>query len=465
MSTSPDLELPAAARTIAAPRGELWAQLRLSAPLAAQQAGLQVMGAVDTAVLGHFSATALAGAGVGGSVLFSITCIGMGILLGLDSVLPRALGAGRPEEAERALGAGMRLAVVLGVLLTVAVLAAPAILPMLGTAPEVAEQARVYLYGRAPGVLPFLLTCALRPYLVAHGVTWPVLAATVGGNVLNAGADLLLVFGDRSLTALGLPALGLPALGTLGAALASSLVQLASLAIYLRAVSVLRGHAPLPGDPVLLRRILHHGIPIGLQLLAEVGVFAAAGVVAAHFGTGPAAAHSLALSIASFSFSTAVGIGSATATRVGLAIGLGGPRAHELARRRGLLGLSLGLVVMSAAALAFWLTPGPLVAVFTADPSVLVLAIPLLGVAAIFQLFDGAQAVLSGALRGVGRTRATLTANVIGHYAVGLPISLTLTFALDKGVIGVWIGLSAGLVATSLLLGAHFVRVTARPLS
>lgn len=462
MSPPLDLELPAAARAVAAPRGELWAQLRLSAPLAAQQAGLQVMGAVDTAVLGHFSATALAGSGVGGSVLFSITCLGMGILLGLDSVLPHALGAGRPEEAERALGAGMRLAVALGILLTVAVLAAPALLPLLGTAPEVAEQARVYLYGRAPGVLPFLLTCALRPYLVAHGVTWPVLAATIGGNVLNAGADLVLVFGDRSLTAIGLPALGLPALGTLGAALASSLVQLASLVIYLRAVIAVRGHARMPNDPELLRRILHHGIPIGLQLGAEVGVFSAAGVVAAHFGTGPAAAHSLALSIAAFPFSTAVGIGSATATRVGLAIGLGGPRAHELARRRGWLGLGLGLVVVSAAALAFWLTPRPLAAVFTADPAVLALAIPLLGVAAIFQLFDGAQAVLAGALRGVGRSRATLMANVIGHYAVGLPISLTLAFALGQGVIGVWLGLSAGLIVTSLLLGVHFVRATAR---
>lgn len=465
MTSPPSPELPAAARTVAPPHGELWAQLRLSAPLAAQQAGLQVMGAVDTAVLGHFSATALAGAGVGGSVLFSITCIGMGILLGLDSVLPRALGAGRPEETERALGAGVRLAIALGLALTAAVLCAPALLPALGTAPEVAEQARVYLYGRAPGVLPFLLTCALRPYLVAHNVTWPVLAATIGGNVLNAGADVLLVFGDRGLVAAGLPALGLPALGTLGAALASSLVQLASLAIYARAVSALRGRGDLPGDPALLRQILHHGVPIGLQLVVEVGVFSAAGVVAAHFGTAPAAAHSLALSIAAFSFSTAVGIGSATATRVGLAVGLGGPKAHVLARRRGLLGLGQGLLVMATAALAFWLVPRPIAAVFTSDPQVLALALPLLGVAAVFQLFDGAQAVLAGALRGVGRTRAALAANVVGHYVVGLPISLGLAFGLGYGVIGVWIGLSAGLVVTSLLLLVHFARVTARPLS
>lgn len=221
----------------------------------------------------------------------------------------------------------------------------------------------------------------------------------------------------------------------------------------------------MPSDPMLLRQILHHGIPIGLQLVVEVGVFSAAGVVAAHFGTAPAAAHSLALSIAAFSFSTAVGIGSATATRVGLAVGLGGPQAHVLARRRGLLGLGLGLVVMATAALTFWLAPRPLAAIFTTDPAVLALALPLLGVAAVFQLFDGAQAVLGGALRGVGRTRATLAANVIGHYVVGLPISLALAFGLHQGVIGVWIGLSAGLVVTSLLLTVRFLRLTARPLS
>lgn len=464
MSSPAQIELPPAASAIAPPRGELWAQLRLSAPLAAQQLGLQVMGAVDTAVLGHFSATALAGSGVGGSVLFSITCIGMGILLGLDSVLPHALGAGRLDECERALGAGMRLAVVLGVSLTVVTLGAPALLPALGTAPEVAEQARIYIYGRAPGILPFLLTCALRPYLVAHGATRPVLVATIGGNIINAGADLLLVFGDRSLTAIGLPALGLPALGTLGAALASTLVQFASLGIYLRAVASLRSNAPMTSDPALLRKILHHGVPIGLQLVVEFGVFSTAGLVAAHLGTGPAAAHSLALSIAAFSFSVSVGIASATATRVGFAIGLGGPHAHELARRRGLLGLGQGLLVMGSAALAFWLIPRPLAAVFTSDPSVLALALPLLGVAALFQLFDGAQVVLAGALRGVGRTRATLVANVIGHYGVGLPISLGLAFLFGQGVIGVWLGLSAGLVVTSIILGLHFVRVTARPL-
>lgn len=460
--------LPPAANLVAAPGGELWSQLQLATPLAAQQLGLQVMGAVDTAILGHYSASALAGAGVATGLVVAITCVGMGIVMGIDAVLPRALGAGDHAAVDRALRAGLRLAVMIGVPAMLLILGARWLLPWLGSAPDVAAEAQWYMLGRAPGVIPFLLTCAMRPYLVAHGKTWPILAAVIGGNVLNVGADGLLVFGDRGLVAMGLPALGLPALGTLGAALATSLVQLATVAVYAQGVVSVRrrqlGDGPRSrqrGDE--LAAIVRHGVPIGLQLLAEVSVFAAAGVMAAHFGTAAAAAHSVALSLASFTFGTALGVGGATAVRVGLALGLGGPRAHQVARRRGFTGLALGLAVMAAGAAAFLLVPRALAGIFTSDPAVVTLAVPLLGVAAVFQLSDGAQAVISGALRGASDTRSALWANVFGHYAIGLPISLTLAFMAGLGTIGLWWGLSAGLIVTSVILIARFWRITEAP--
>jgi MATE family multidrug resistance protein len=100
--------------------------------------------------------------------------------------------------------------------------------------------------------------------------------------------------------------------------------------------------------------------------------------------------------------------------------------------------------------------------VFTRDPAVIAATVPLIRIAALFQLSDGAQAISAGALRGLGDTRATLVGNLIGHYAIGLPISIALGFYAGWGAPGLWWGLSAGLTATALYLIATFLRGTAR---
>ncbi len=488
-----DPTLPPAAQLVSTPGGELMAQWKLAAPLAAQQVGLQLMGAVDVALVGHYSSTALAGVGVGHGLVFALTVIGMGVILGLDSVVPRALGAGDLRGADRALFAGLRLAVLVGAPLTVLVLCSRWVLPYLGTEPPVAAEASVYMLGRTLGVIPFLISVAMRSYLAAHGKTRPLIIAVIGGNFINFAGDYLLIFGDAGLVRLGLPALGIPELGSFGSALATTLVQIGTALIYFLAISRLRrslaadeqaaiaaaaaaasstgvpGVAAAPAEPppppgAELRAIVHHGVPIALHMLAEVGVFATAGVLAASFGTASAGAHSVAITLASFTFSAAVGVGSATAVRVGLSAGAGGPRAHHIARHRGLLGLALGVAIMAVGALTFLLLPRQLASIFTDRDEVLTMAVPLLLIAAVFQLSDGVQAVAAGALRGAGDTRSTMWANLVGHYLVGLPISLLLGFTLGMGARGLWWGLSAGLAVTAVLLVRQFLLLTSKPL-
>jgi MATE family multidrug resistance protein len=154
-----------------------------------------------------------------------------------------------------------------------------------------------------------------------------------------------------------------------------------------------------------------------------------------------------------------VGVGSATSVRVGHAVGAGD---FALARRRGMLGLALGLSVMSGFALVFVVAPAALAAMFTDDAAVIAATIPLLQIAAVFQLSDGTQAIGAGALRGLGDTRATLIGNLIGHYGIGLAISLSLAFAANLGAPGLWWGLSAGLTATAIYLIARFLAGTNR---
>lgn len=435
------------------PESEARALLVLAFPLALQQLGFQLMGTVDAAWLGRYDDTALAAAGVGNNLLFAITSIGLGLVMGLDTVIPQAIGAGRYPEARRYLHAGLRLAVLVGLGCMLLVCATPLVLTVAGVAEDVAGDARVYVYLRALGIVPFLLSVAYRSYLAAHNVTRPLVIAVVVGNLINAGLDWILV----------------PPLGVAGAAIATVSVQVMIVFVYLSSVRALDPDGPAgplaPGDASPLPRssredlaaIVRYGGPVAGQLFAEVGIFGVATVTAAHMGTLPAAAHIIALNLSSITFSVTVGIGSAASVRVGKAIGAGDV---ALARRRGVIGLVVGLAVMASFAVLFVAIPGPLARIYTNDAAVISASIPLLMIAALFQLSDGTQAIGAGALRGLGDTRATLVGNLIGHYLVGFPISLGLGFAAAMGAPGLWLGLSAGLTVTALYLVQRFLAKT-----
>jgi MATE family multidrug resistance protein len=439
--------------TDAGGRSEARSLIALAFPLALQQLGFQLLGTVDAAWLGRYSDTALAAAGVGNNLLFAITSIGMGIVMGLDTVIPQALGAGRHADARRALHGGLRLATLVGLALTAIVLATPVILSIASVPPDVATDARAYIYMRSIGIVPFLLSVALRSYLAARDVTRPLVLAVVLGNIANYFLDWALIF--------GVPSLGIPPMGVIGAAIATVVVQVGIVAVYILAVRSLDGRprASERSTRADLVAIARYGAPVGGQLFAEVGIFGVATILAAHLGTTAGAAHTVALILCSFTFSAAVGIGAATSVRVGHAVGA---NDLALARRRGMIGLGVGLGVMGACAIVLVVFPSGIAALLTDSPDVIAAATPLLMIAAIFQLSDGAQAIGAGALRGLGNTRATLVGNLIGHYGIGLGISLALGFGLGMGAPGLWWGLSAGLTATAIYLVARF-RAGTRP--
>jgi MATE family multidrug resistance protein len=410
------------------------------------------MGVVDVAMLGRYSDAALAAAGIGNNVYFAITCVGMGIVMGLDTIVPQALGAGRFDDARRAVGAGVRLAILVGLIAMLLVLASPIVLALADVDLEVQREARSFLYMRALGVIPFLLMVALRSYLAAHGKTRPMLIAMIAGNIANALLDYVLIY--------GVPALHIPAFGVVGAAVATTLVSLLTVSLYGLGVRELDRDVVRPRSTAAdMLAIARYGGPVGGQLLAEVGIFGLATVLAGHLGKIPAAAHSIALGLSSLTFSFALGIASATSVRVGHAVGAGD---LALARRRGVLGFVLGLAVMACFAALFLLAPRALASAFTDEPAVIAATLPLLQIAALFQLSDGTQAIGAGALRGRGDTRATLWGNLLGHYVVGLPIVIGLGFGAHLGAPGLWWGLSVGLTATALFLVARFLRSTSR---
>ena len=425
---------------------ELRKLLRLAAPIAFTQAGYALMGLVDTAVVGRLGASALGAIGLANGLFFAIAVIGLGCMMGLDPLFSQALGAGDTRRARELVWQGLWLsgAVTLALALPLAVL--PLILEPSGIEPAVARDARLFLWLRMPGLWPLLAFAGLRAYLQSAHRVRALVIATVVANVANLVLDILLVFGK----------LGFPALGAPGSGLATSICSFLQFGVLALAVRPREPRGPSVHD---FRKALSVGIPVGLQMGAEVGVFALVGLLAGRLGARAMAAHQVAISLASFTFCAAVGVGQAGSVRVGWAVGA---RNTPAARRSGLIAFAGGILVMSVAALLFWLVPGVLARLLTDQDDVISLAIPLLAVCAVFQLSDGIQGVGAGVLRGAGDTRFPFLANVVGHYAVGLPIAIVLGLWHGQGVIGLWWGLCAGLTAVAIALLTRFLRLSAR---
>lgn len=421
---------------------------RLAAPLAAAQAGTQMMGLVDVAILGRLGARELAASGLGNAVFFSISIIGMGLMFGVDPLISQAIGAGDRTRARRLLWQGVWLGLIVTGVLTVVLVTAAMLLPNFGVKDELIEPARAYLLVRTLSLAPFLLFFVVRGYLQAHHITRPMVVAMIAANILNVITDLVFVFGWWIF----------PAMGVAGAALATLLCTILELWIVAVAVKKIdAGHFDHRPDGAAMKRAFRVGVPVSLQMGAEVGIFALVAVLAARLGTLDLAAHQLVIGLASFTYTAALGVAAAGTVRVGIGVGA---RDQEATRISGHVTFLGGAAVMAVAALAFLFFPRPLARLITNQENVIATAIPLFLVAAFFQLSDGVQAVGGGVLRGAGDVKFTLYANLLGHWMIGLPIALYLGFQQGLGIVGLWWGLCVGLTIVAVMLFLRFEKLS-----
>jgi MATE family multidrug resistance protein len=424
---------------------------RLAIPVVMAELGWVTMGLVDTLMVGPLGAEAIGAVGLGSSVFMGVVVFAMGLLLGMDTLVSHAFGAGQLDECHRWLVHGTALAVLLTFPLTGLLWWVTRSLEALGLEPAVLELTRPYLDVVNWSVLPLLLYAAFRRYLQGMGVVRPVMIALISANIVNAIFNWVLIFGK----------FGAPALGVAGAAWATVGSRVA-MSGFLLAVIVYREWGVRPGlfeTPLRIewdwmRRLVGLGAPAAAQLTLEVGVFAASTTLAGRLPAVALAAHQIAINIAAFTFMVPLGVSSAGAVRVGHAIGRRDP---DGAARAGWTALFLGAGFMSLAAAAFVLVPHLLVGAFTTDARVLTMGATLLTIAAVFQLFDGLQGVATGVLRGLGDTRTPMIWNLVGHWFIGLPLGYTLCFTLGYGAFGLWWGLSSGLIicGVALLLTWH----------
>ena len=434
---------------------ELRPLMKLAGPVILAEVGWMSMGLVDTIMVGPLGPAAIAATGMGSSVFAAIVIFGMGLMLGLDAYVSQAHGAGDERACLLWLHQGVWLACGVAPMVMVLAWVAYATLDQWGLHPETRVLVGPYLRVITFSALPLMLYATFRRYLQGMHLVRPIMIALITANLVNAAANWIFIYGN----------LGMPAMGVVGSAWATTAARVYMAAFLFVAIQIehrRRGHrhpkVDFGIDPHRIRRLVRLGFPAASQVALEVGVFAAATALAGRLDPVASGSHQIALNIASLAFMVPLGLASAAAVRVGYAYGAGD--THRAARA-GWTALVSGGLIMTAIGLVFFLWPVALLRVFSSDPRIIEIGVGLLAIAAAFQLFDGTQAVATGALRGISETRMPMIVNFVGHWVLGLPVSYVLCFQLGWGVQGLWLGLSIGLIVAAIVLTGVWWKKTA----
>jgi len=419
----------------------------LAVPVVLSELGWMAQGVVDTIMVGRLGPASIGAVALGNAVCYTPSLFGIGLLLGLDTLVAQAYGRKDYDGCHRWLAQGIYLAIFVTPLVMASVWLASFGYSRFGIAPEVATPAGSYLRILNWGTLPLLIYGGTRRYLQGVGQVRVVTVTFVGANLFNWLGNWVLIYGHW----------GMPRMGVNGSALSTVIARLfMALALlgFAWRYERQRGHPLLrhwagPAVPSI-RQLVRLGAPAAGQIVLEVGAWNLGTLAAGWLTPVALATHQIALNYAAITYMVPLGIGAAAAVSVGHAVGAGDPAR---ARRAGWLALALGTGFMLLAAVVFLVAPGPLIALYTTDARVMAVAPGLLLLAAAFQIFDGIQTVSTGALRGLGETGAPMLANLVGYWAIGLPLGLTLCFVFKWGIYGLWIGLTVALVviASSLL--------------
>jgi len=434
---------------------ELRASFALAWPLIVAQLAQNLLFTTDVVLMGWLGPKYLAAGTLAGAFLMPFQLTGIGIVGAVAPLVAQARGRGDTKAVRRIVRQGFWVAILVATLLVPIVLNIRPIYLAIGQDPEVTALAESYMFAGFWMLYPALGIMVVRSFLSAFAATRVILVVTVIGVLVNGLLAYTLIFGH----------FGFPRLELRGAAIATGLVNVV---MFFALLGYTLTHRKLKRFHILVRffkpdwprfrEILKVGLPIGLTVAAEVGLFSVAAILMGRLGTNETAAHAVALQLASTAFMVPLGLGMAATVRVGLAYGRGDTEGVRLA---GWTAIVMGTGFMALTAALFLAVPHALVTIFldSSDPanaSALMLAATYLGIAGIFQLVDGAQVVAAHSLRGLSDTRTPMLLAIFGYWFVGLPTAYVLGFVFDLRGVGVWLGLATGLAFVAILLVSRF---------
>jgi MATE family multidrug resistance protein len=444
---------------IASPRySQVSADLRAIAafagPLLITNLSMAGMTATDTIMAGQLGTRDLAAVAAGANFLGIFYLGGLGLLMSLSPSVAHAYGASRDHEVTQLFRQGLWLAILVAAVIFAILMLTGPVLRALGTPAATANLAAAYVRAAAFGVPATMGFLVLR--FCSEGIGWtrPIMWAALLGLLTNIGGNYVFMYGK----------LGMPTLGAVGCGVATALVQwvmLLFMVFHVRSHPIYRPYRPLQRldlpNRKLLRDVLRLGLPISGSVLAEGGLFGAAGLMASSLGAEVMAGHAIAISYAALMFMVPLSLHSATTIHVGHKLGSGD---HRGGIRAGWVGIVACAAFMMLSALALIAARHGVAALYTTDSGLQLLAGQLLLYAAAFQLADGLQVGAAGALRGFKDARVPMLLNVFAYWFVAMPLAWYWGLRQQHGAAGIWAALIVGLLACASLLLWRYRHIT-----
>ncbi len=437
--------------------------LKLAMPVMAGMLGHTFVGLIDNIMVGQLGSAELAAVSLGNSFLFIAMSLGIGFSTAITPLVAEADGEGSFVKGKSALKHGLFLCTVLGIALFLVVMAAKPLMYLMKQPEEVVTLAMPYLNLVAFSLIPMIMFQAFKQFSDGMSITKYPMYATLIANIVNVVLNYLLIFGK-----LGFPQMGIvgAAIGTLVSRFAMLFFLWGILSYQEKVKAYVKNIKLFVLEKSMLIRLIQLGFPSALQMFFEVAIFTAAIWLSGILGKNPQAANQIALNLSSMTFMVAMGISVAAMVRVGNQKGL--QQFKELRRIAFSLFL-LAFLLAGGFAVLFMLcnTIFPKMYVDLDDAKnlmdnteVIAIAAKLLLVAALFQLSDGVQVVVLGALRGLQDVKIPTLITFIAYWVVGFPISFYLGLYTDFKSSGIWIGLLAGLTTSAVLLFIRFNHLT-----
>ncbi len=438
--------------------GHAGALLVLAGPLIANNLAAAGMGFADTVMAGRLGTTDLAAVAVGSSVWAVAFLFGLGVLMAMSPMAAHAVGGGRIGDVGIYTRQCLWLSQALAIVVALLIAGIASLLDEIGVDAAIIPLSTRYLFAISWGLPAMYAYLSLR--YMSEGVGWtrPIMYAAIISLVVNVFGNWVLMYGK----------FGFPALGAVGCGVASAIAMWVMLGVMVAYIALEPRYRQFrlterfdPPRLEHLREFLGLGLPIGVSVISEAGLFSAVALLMGSLGATAVAAHQIAINYAATMFMVPLAFHSALTIRVGHTLGRGDP---VVARRVGIIGICMCGLVMAASAMILLLFRDAIATFYTTDLGVRDLAVSLLAMAMIFQIFDGLQVGAAGALRGYKDTRIPMLLNFGSYWLVAFPLAWYLGVFADKGPVAVWIGLIAGLVLTAMTLNARFALVARRRL-
>src|SRR6187551_2175453 len=422
----------------------------LAYPVMLSNLGHVLIGVGDNIMVGHVGATELAAAGLANVIFNVLMLFGIGVSYAITPLVAAADGERNDQSIIETLRHGLVINFVNGVVLVGVVLAGQNLLNHLDQPTEVVALAIPYLSIITFSLIPMLIFQSFKQFAEGLSNTKLSLIIIILANVVNIVMNYVLIYGHA-----GFPAMGLNGAGW--ATLMSRIFMAVAIALYIYHSPVFKkyrlGFSIGNYAKSIFNKMLHIGIPAGVQFIFEVAAFDFSLVMMGWLGAKTQAAHQIAINLATLSYMTTAGLAAAATIRVSYFLGKKDIKNLRLASYT-LLGMAL--VIMTACAFVFVFGRNILPGFYVEDSDVLGIASSLLIVAGLFQLSDGTQVVCIAALRGLHDVKIPSVLIFISYWIIGLPLGYWLTFILGYGPLGIWLGLFIGLTLTAIAMFLRF---------